>query len=98
MTYSKFGQMFPSFMHLNVSLLKKKKKKVFVCLSFSFSPTDCQIITRAFCIGEYGTSIEIQLYHHFKLNRHKYVSYLAIPILLSGNRHKSTVKVVFIHT
>lgn len=76
------------YIRTNVSLIhalkcllpQKKKKRKEWCLSFSFSPTECQIIIRAFCIGEYGTSIETQLYHHFKLNRYK------IHLLL-GNSH-----------
>lgn len=36
-------------------------------LSFSFPPTDCQVIIKEhFYIGEYGAPIETQLYHHFK--------------------------------
>lgn len=44
--------------------------------------------------------------HQLKYNRiiisgsigTKYISYVASPIFLSENRHKLTVKVVFIHT
>lgn len=58
-----------SLTHAFKCLFSSTKWMVFV---FFFSPYRLpDYYKRAFYIGEYGTPIETQLYHHFKLNRHK---------------------------
>lgn len=60
-----------SHRHVNVSPLQKNEWY----LSFFFSPHRLpDHHKRAFHIGKFGIPIEIRLYHHFKLNRHKNTS------------------------
>ena len=84
-----------SLTHAFKCLFSSTKWMVFV---FSLLATDCQIIIKEHFI-------QVSMVHQLKHNciiisssrGTKYISYLAIPRLLSGNRHKSTEKLVFIH-